>query len=64
MREDRHKEVVDVFIQATKAKRKAEKDMAKEAKKREREAKKVEKETSKDIRPKKAQPSFKARIDN
>ena len=48
MREDRHKEVVDVFIQATKAKRKAEKDMAKEAKKREREAKKVEKETSKD----------------
>ena len=48
MREDRHKEVVDVFIQATKAKRKAEKDMAKEAKKREREAKKAEKETKKD----------------
>jgi hypothetical protein len=48
MREDRHKEVVDVFIQATKAKRKAEKNMAKEAKKREREAKKAEKETSKD----------------
>jgi outer membrane biosynthesis protein TonB len=40
MREDRHKEVMDVFIEATKAKRKAEKDMAREAKKREREAKK------------------------
>ena len=35
MREDRHKEVMDVFIEATKAKRKAEKDMAREAKKRE-----------------------------
>ena len=34
MREDRHKEVVDVFIQATKVKRKAIKHMAKEAKKR------------------------------
>ena len=42
MREDRHKEVMNVFIEATKARRKAEKDMAKEAKKREREAKKAE----------------------
>jgi predicted chitinase len=40
MREDRHKEVMNVFIEATKAKRKAEKDMAREAKKRERAAKK------------------------
>jgi len=40
MREDRHKEVMNVFIEATKARRKAEKDMAREAKKREREAKK------------------------
>ena len=40
MREDRHKEVIGVFIEATKSKRKAEKDMAKEAKKRERAAKK------------------------
>jgi hypothetical protein len=48
MREDRHKEVMNVFIEATKARRKAEKDMAREAKKRERESKKAEKETSKD----------------
>jgi hypothetical protein len=34
MREDRHKEVMDVFIEATKVKRKAMKHMAKEAKKR------------------------------
>jgi hypothetical protein len=40
MREDRHKEVMNVFIEATKARRKAEKDMAREAKKRERAAKK------------------------
>jgi hypothetical protein len=33
-REDRHKEVMDVFIEATKIKRKAMKHMAKEAKKR------------------------------
>ena len=46
--QDRHKEVVDVFIEATKVKRKAEKDMAKEAKKREQAAKKAEKENSKD----------------
>ena len=31
MREDRHKEVVDVFIEATKAKRKAEKDLVGES---------------------------------
>jgi hypothetical protein len=42
MREDRHKEVVDVFIEATKARRKAEKEMAKEAKKRQKEVKKEE----------------------
>ena len=50
MREDRHKEVMDVFIEATNAKvrRRFEKHVAKEAKKREREAKKAEKETSKD----------------
>ena len=34
MREDRHKEVVDVFIEATKVRRKAMKHIAKEAKKR------------------------------
>jgi GH24 family phage-related lysozyme (muramidase) len=48
MREDRHKEVMDVFIEATKTKRKAEKDMAREAKKREREAKKKEAEPKKE----------------
>jgi hypothetical protein len=50
MREDRHKEVVNVFIEATKARRKAEKEMAKEAKKRQKEAKK---ETPKPVKPKK-----------
>lgn len=53
MREDRHKEVIDVFIEATKAKRKAEKDMAREAKKREREAKKKEAEPKKEPAPSK-----------
>ena len=57
MREDRHKEVVDVFIEATKAKRKAEKQMAKEAKKRERESKKAEKETKKDTGKKEEKPA-------
>lgn len=52
MREDRHKEVMDVFIEATKARRKAEKDMAREAKKREREAKKKEAESKKEPPPK------------
>ena len=55
--QDRHKEVVDVFIEATKVKRKAEKDMAKEAKKREREAKKAEKETKKDTGKKEEKPA-------
>lgn len=59
MREDRHKEVVDVFIEATKAKRKAEKDMAREAKKREREAKKAEKPTPAKEQPKKETPPVK-----
>ena len=57
MREDRHKEVVDVFIQATKAKRKAEKDMAREAKKREQAAKKAEKETKKEEKPAPPKPA-------
>jgi hypothetical protein len=53
MREDRHKEVMDVFIEATKARRKAEKDMAREAKKRERAAKKEkEPEVKKEPPPK------------
>lgn len=59
MREDRHKEVVDVFIEATKAKRKAEKDMAREAKKRERAAKKKEAEAKKEPTPK-AEPKKEA----
>jgi hypothetical protein len=52
MREDRHKEVMNVFIEATKARRKAEKDMAREAKKREREAKKKEPEAKREPPPK------------
>jgi len=40
---DRHKEVMDVFIQATKKKRAAEKNMAKESKKRKVDVKKEEK---------------------
>jgi hypothetical protein len=62
MREDRHKEVMNVFIEATKAKRKAEKDMAREAKKRERAAKKKEPEVKKEIpkpEPKKEAPPAK-----
>lgn len=55
--QDRHKEVVDVFIEATKVKRKAEKDMAREAKKREREAKKAEKETKKEEKPAPPKPA-------
>ena len=51
MRDDRHKEVVDVFIEATKTRRKALKNMVKETKKREREAKKAEKETKKEEKP-------------
>lgn len=42
MREDRHKEVVNVFVEATKVRRKAEKQMAKEAKKRQKTANKEE----------------------
>jgi hypothetical protein len=57
MREDRHKEIVDVFIQATKVKRKAEKDMAREAKKREQAAKKAEKETKKEEKPAPPKPA-------
>ena len=40
---DRHKEIMDVFIEATKKKRQAEKDMAKKAKKRKADTKKEEK---------------------
>jgi outer membrane biosynthesis protein TonB len=40
---DRHKEIMDVFIQATKKKREAEKEMAKESKKRKADVKKEEK---------------------
>jgi hypothetical protein len=56
---DRHKEIMDVFIEATKKKRQAEKDMAKESKKRKADAKKEEKKpepAKKGEPPPKAEP--------
>lgn len=52
MREDRHKEVMDVFIEATNAKirRRFDKHMAKEAKKREKGSKKKEPEVQKETK--------------
>ena len=52
MREDRHKEVMDVFIEATNAKvrRRFEKHVAKEAKKREKGSKKKEPEVKKETK--------------
>ena len=52
MREDRHKEVMDVFIEATNAKvrRRFDKHMAKEAKKREKGSKKKEPEVKKETK--------------
>ena len=49
---DKHREIMDVFIEATKKKRQAESNMAKEAKKRKTESKKEEK---KDVTPKKGE---------
>jgi len=57
MREDRHKEVMDVFIEATKVKRKAMKHMAKEAKKRPAREKA---ETKKETKPAKTEPKTEA----
>ena len=56
---DRHKEIMDVFIEATKKKRQAEKDMAKESKKRKADAKKEAKKpepVKKGEAPPKAEP--------
>jgi lysozyme family protein len=57
MREDRHKEVMDVFIEATKVRRKAMKHMAKEAKKRPAREKA---ETKKETKPAKTEPKTEA----
>jgi hypothetical protein len=56
-REDRHKEVMDVFIEATKVRRKAMKHMAKEAKKRPAREKA---ETKKETKPAKTEPKTEA----
>ena len=56
-REDRHKEVMDVFIEATKVRRKAMKHMAKEAKKRPAREKA---ETKKEPAPSKTEPKTEA----
>jgi hypothetical protein len=60
MENDRHKEVIDVLVEATKVKNKAEKEMKRQAAKREKELQKREKAVAKASEKKAAEPVAKA----
>ena len=51
LKEDRHKEIMDVFVEATKNKRAAQRKMEQESKKRKTTSKKIQEQTKREVEP-------------